>query len=292
MRAGIGESGLGLASAALVICSTVAAQGAAVLAVTLYSSVAPAGVAHLRLAFAAAVMLVIWRPRRTDWTVHRLTVAAVFGLAVAVLVICTAEALARMPVATVVPIQLLGPLGVSIAGRKSRLDIAWTLLAAAGVLALLGPGSSNLSWAGIGFALGSAAGWAAYIVAAAYLGDEMSRGTGVAVAIAIAALITAVPAWTVAGPAMIDTGILAAAAGLGMLGTVVVFTLETAALRRMPLSAFGVFMALEPAVAAIWGLVVLGQGLGVSQVVGLACIAMAAAGATAGASAVRRFNLR
>jgi inner membrane transporter RhtA len=272
------------------VCSTIAAQGAAVLAVTLYATVAPAGVAHLRLVFAAAIMLAIWRPWRADWTAARLAMAAMFGLAVSVLVICTAEALARMPVATVVPIQLLGPLAVGIAGRKSRVDIVWILLAAVGVLALLGPGGSGLSSAGIGFALASAAGWAGYILVAARLGEELPRGTGVAVAIAIAALLTATPAWATAGAQLLDLGTLAASAGLAILGTVVVFTLETTALRRMPLSAFGVFMALEPAVAALWGLVILGQSLGGAQIVGLACIALAAAGATAGAAAARRLN--
>ncbi|MDQ2810541.1 MAG: EamA family transporter, partial [Actinomycetota bacterium] len=160
-------------------------------------------------------------------------------------------------------------------GRRSRL---WPGLAAAGVLLLTHPWQGSASPAGIACALGAAICWAGYILLTQAVGDEVAGLQGLAVSIAVAALV----ATAVSGPgviAVLTPHLLLVGVGLALLVPVIPFSLEMYALRRLTTSAFGTLMCLEPAIAVTVGLVLLGQVPRAWSLAGVAFVIAAGLGA-------------
>jgi inner membrane transporter RhtA len=179
-----------------------------------------------------------------------------------------------------VTLEFVGPLGVALAGSRSRLDVVWALLAAAGVALLGGVGPANLT--GVVLALVAGGFWAAYILLSARVGGAFRGGGGLAMAMAIGALPLIPIGIADAGTALLHLNWLAAGFAVAMLSSVVPYSLELEALRRIRPHVFGVLMSLEPAMAALAGLVVLGQSLSALEVVAIALVVSASAGATLG----------
>jgi len=171
------------------------------------------------------------------------------------------EAISRIPLGVTVTIEFLGPLAVAIAGSRRWRDVLWALLAAGGV-ALLTNGGGHLSTVGLLFALGAATCWGCYILLSAKLGKYTSGGNGLAVAMGIGGLLVLPLGVADAGAALVQPLALVTGLGVALLSSVVPYSVELEALRRIPPRVFGVLMSLEPAVAALCGLVVLGQRLG------------------------------
>jgi len=184
-----------------------------------------------------------------------------------------------------VAIEFLGPLGVAVAASRRPADLLWIGLAAASVAALTLP-RADLGAAeavGVAFALLAAVGWAAYIVAAKGLGRAWPGSHGLALALAAATVVTT-PGGLVAAAGHLDAEVLGVAAAVGVLSTAIPYSLELTALRRVSRGTFGVMMALEPAVAAAVGLVVLGQVLSPLDLVGVVGVGVAVWGVTGRAS--------
>jgi inner membrane transporter RhtA len=263
---------------ALVVAAVTSLQFGAGYAVTLFDELGPAGTAFLRLAIAAVVLVALWRPRVRGHPAADLRVAAAFGVTLGLMNLCIYEAMGRIPLGIAVTIEFWGPLAVAVAGSRRPLDLLWVILAAAGILLLADPGGGSLDAAGIAFALAAGALWAAYIVLSGRTGRVFPGGSGLAIAMVFGALVT-LPFG--AGADLLAPELLAAGAAVALLSSVIPYSLELEALRRLPARVFGVLMSLEPAVAALAGLVVLDQALGAREWLAIALVVVASAGATA-----------
>lgn len=265
--------------APLMILGAVASvQLGAAAATTLFDEVGPSGTVLYRLLFAAALLLAIWRPRLGRVDRESLKLAALFGVTLAGMNLCFYEALDRIPLGIAVTFEFVGPLGVALASSRRATDLLWVALAAGGILLLSNP-SGGADAAGIGLALAAGAFWAAYILLSSRIGRVFEGGEGLALAMAVAAVLMLAPGTAEGGSELLDPALLGVGAGVALLSSVIPYSLELEALRRLSVGTFGVLMSLEPGVAAAVGLVALGQDLSASEVAGISLVAVASAGA-------------
>ena len=259
----------------LVLAAAGSLQVGAAFAVTLFDDLGPAGAAFLRLAFAAVVLWAIWRPRLDG----DLRLAAAFGVALGLMNWSIYESIDRIPLGVAVTIEFAGPLLVAVIGSRRPLDGLWIALAAAGIVLLADPGGGSIDALGVLFALTAAACWMAYIYLSQRTGQAFPGGSGLALAMAVGALIV-LPAGVIeGGSALAEPDLLASAFVVALASSVLPYSLELEALRRLPAAVFGVLMSLAPAVAALAGLVVLGQDLGARELVAIGMVVVASAGA-------------
>jgi inner membrane transporter RhtA len=258
---------------ALVVAAVTSLQFGAGLAVTLFDELGPGGAAFLRLSIAAVILVALWRPSlRGD-----LRLAAAFGVTLGVMNLCIYEAMDRIPMGIAVTIEFWGPLAVAVAASRRPLDLVWVALAAAGIVLLADPGGGSLDAAGVAFAFVAGGLWAGYIVLSARVGRVHPGGSGLAIAMIFGALAT-LPFGV--GADLLEPELLAIGLVIAVASSVIPYSFELEALRRLPARVFGVLMSLEPAVAALAGLIVLGQALGADEWVAIALVVVASAGAT------------
>ena len=266
---------------ALVLLGIVSVQLGSALAKHLFSAVGPFGTVALRLFFAAAVLVLVWRPSmrvdRRTWTV-----VIAYGVILGSMNLCFYLALERIPLGLAVTIEFLGPLVVALAGSRRLLDAVWALLAGGGVFLLM-KGGGELNLVGFLFALAAGTCWGLYILLTAALGRYTTQGNGLALGMAVAAVLAVPVGVAESGAALIQPWVLVAGFGVAMLSSVVPYSLELEALRRMPPRVFGILMSLEPVAAALIGLVVLRESLHWSQWIAMLCVVAASIGATRGA---------
>lgn len=287
--------------AMLVLAGIVSVQLGAGLAARLFAELGPAGVAGLRLWWSALIVAVAGgrpavRAVRAVVTEHAwrdLAVVLAFGVVLGVMNFSIYQSFARIPLGVAVTIEFLGPLGVAVASSHRLLDGAWVVLAAAGVFLLTQGGAGqagsasragpvlglSTEAAGIAFALVAAAGWAAYILLSRSTGRRFSGSSGLVIAMVVAGVVVTGPAATAAGPAFHHPGLLAEGLAIGLLSSAVPYRLELEALRRLPARVFGILMSLEPAVAALVGLSLLGEALAARQWLAVALVVIACGGA-------------
>jgi inner membrane transporter RhtA len=245
--------------------------------VGLFGEIGPFGVAWLRLGFAGLLLIVLVRPGPSAFTRSSLLSSVGLGVATAGVTMLFMAAAARLPLGTASALEFLGPLSVAV-GRGRGATRGWAALAAAGVVLLTEPWHGGVDPLGIAFALGAAGCWAAYIVLTQRVGDQVAGLRGLAVSMAVAALVATV----VAGPSTFDklTGrILLIGLALAALVPLIPFCLELFALRRLTTAVFGTLMSLEPAVAVGIGLVALHQVPGLTAALGVAFVVAAGVGA-------------
>jgi inner membrane transporter RhtA len=266
---------------ALVMLGIVSAQMGSALAKHLFSAVGSFGAVALRLFFAAVVLMLLWRPslrmNRRTWTV-----VLSYGVVLASMNLCFYLALARIPLGIAVTTEFLGPLAVALAGSRRWLDAFWAVLAAGGVVLLM-EGRGDLDLVGFLFALAAGACWGLYILVGAALGRHTTEGNGLALGMAVAALMAVPFGVADSGTALIQPWVLGAGLGVALLSSVVPYSLDLEALRKIPPRVFGILMSLEPAMAALIGLIVLQESLRWSQWIAVLCVVAASAGATRGA---------
>jgi inner membrane transporter RhtA len=267
----------------LVLVAITSLQFGAALAGTIFDDIGPAGTALLRALFAALILQAIWRPRVRDHAPRDLRLVALFGLVLGAMNLCIYESFARIPLGIAVTIEFAGPLGLAVALSRRRLDLACAALAAIGIVLLADPGGGGVDAVGVALALVAAACWAAYILIAQAAGRVFTGGNGVALAMTVAVLVPLGPGLATAGADLLKPEWLAIGCAVALMSSVLPYSLETEALRRLPANVFGVLMSLEPAVAAIAGLVVLGQGLRARDVVAIGLVVVASIGVTRGA---------
>ena len=266
----------------LVLVAVATLQVGAAFAVTLFEELGPGGAAFGRLALAAVVLLALWRPRLRGHPPADLRTAVLFGLALGGMNLCIYEAMDRIPLGIAVTIEFVGPLGVAVAGSRRPLDGLWVVLAALGVIGLAdGGGSAPLDLLGVAFALAAGALWAAYILLSKRTGRAFPGGRGLAIAMVPAALLAAPAGLAGAGGELLRPALLGALAVVALASSVIPYSLELEALRRLPQRVFGVLMSIEPAVAALAGLLILGQQLRARDWLAIALVVGASAGATA-----------
>jgi inner membrane transporter RhtA len=265
----------------LVLVGIAVVQVGAAFATKLFDHLGPAGTVLLRVLFAAIVLCAIWRPRLRDHSKADLRLATLFGLVLAFMNLSFYEAIDRIHLGIAVTLEFIGPLGVALFGSRNRLDVLWALLAATGVVLLGGVGASDVT--GVMFALIAGVFWAAYILINARVGRAFEGGTGLAIAMAIGTIPLIPIGIADAGSNLLRPDLLAVAFGVALMSSVIPYSLEMEALRRIRPNVFGVLMSLEPAVAALAGLIVIGQSLSAVDVLAIAFVVAASAGATFGA---------
>jgi inner membrane transporter RhtA len=242
----------------------------------------------LRVGFAALVLLALWRPRlgghaRGGHARGGYLVAGAFGLVLAAMNLTLYLALDRIPLGVAVTLEFVGPLGVAVAGSRRLLDLAWAALAATGIL-LLAPlnvlGESDLDPVGVALALLAGCFWASYILLSARTGSAFPGGTGLVIALCVGTVALAPVGISGGGVALLDPWLLLVGFVVAMLSSAIPYSFELEALRKLPARVFGVLMSLEPAVAALIGLVVLGERLGLRALAAVVLVTVAAAGAS------------
>ncbi|MER5182863.1 EamA family transporter [Streptomyces sp. NPDC002896] len=263
----------------LVLAGGLSVQFGGALAVSLMPRAGALGVVTLRLVVAAVVLLAVCRPRlrghsRADWG----TVIA-FGIVMGAMNGLFYQAVARIPLGPAVTLEVLGPLALSVLASRRAVNVIWAGLALAGVFLLGGGGFESLDPVGAAFALGAGAMWAAYIVFSARTGRRFPQADGLALAMAVAALLFLPLGIAESGTKLVDPVTLGLGAGVAMLSSVLPYTLELIALRRLPASTFAVLMSLEPAIAALAGFLVLHQALSATQALAIALVIGASMGA-------------
>jgi len=269
-----------LPAPALVLGAIVSVQFGAAVAAGLIRELGPLLTVTIRLDVAAVILVAFARPSLRGRT-HRDWVAmALLGLSLAAMNLAFYQAIARLPLGVVTTIEFLGPLGLAAAASRRPRDILAVVVALAGVVAV--SGALTASWDGLdplGFAFSIAAAvcWAAYILCNRAVGQRWLQLDGLAVAMGAAALLVTPLGIAGAHGVSISAAQLVAGALIGILSSVVPYSLELLALRRIDTRRFGILLSLEPAVAALAGLLVLGQTLAVSQVVGMALVVAASA---------------
>jgi inner membrane transporter RhtA len=270
-------------SPVLILCGITSVQFGAAIAVSAFDRAGASGIVLLRLIFASLILLAIWRPRARGRRRDERRLIVVFGVVLAVMNLSFYAAIARIPLGIGVAIEFLGPLGVGVAGSRRARDLVWVAMAALGVAALSRGDTHALDLLGVLLALVAAAAWAAYILCNARMGRGSADGSGLAISMCIAAVV-ALPFGIPAGGAqLLSPHVLLVGAGVGLLSSAIPYSLEMEALRRISASVFGVLMSLEPAVAALAGFLVLGQGLSARELGGIALVVAASAGASLGA---------
>jgi inner membrane transporter RhtA len=266
-------------AAGLVVAGLACQEVGAAFAVLLFPSVGALGMVALRLTFSALILLAIARPSvrgrsRGDW----MTVV-LFGVALAVMNGLFYEALARIPLGAAVTIEVLGPLVLSVATSRRASSWLWAVLAFVGVF-LLGQGSfGELDPVGVLFAAGAGASWAGYILLSSRTGSRFERLDGLALAMAVGAVVTLPLGLAAAGPAIVRPDILLLGAAVAVLSSTIPYALELFALRRIPSSSFAILMSLAPAIAALAGVVLLAQHISIVGVVAIALVVIASIGA-------------
>jgi inner membrane transporter RhtA len=266
----------------LVVGVAVSIHTGLAIATTVFDSAGPLGTLWLRTLFAAVLLGLVAR-RSLGEVRARWRGIVVLGVVLAAMNLCFFEAIARMPLGLAATIEFLGPLSVAVAGIRRRLDVVWPLLAGVGV-ALLGSPSVDIPLAGGLFAFASAACWAAYIVLAKRVVTDTAPLPALVLAMTASAVVLTPGALATAPPSMWSWSVIATALAVAVLASAVPYLLELVALRLVTAATFGVLLSLEPAVAAMVGLVVLGQALGSLEVAAIGCVVAASAGAARAAA--------
>jgi inner membrane transporter RhtA len=300
---GIGQSGPKRASsapsalpAALVLAGAVSVQTGAGIASRLFAQLPPASVTALRLWSAALVMVIIAgrpaaraladRKRLGAW--QDAVIATAFGVDLGFMNFAIYQSFARIPLGIAVTIEFLGPLTVTVtaalagggsAGRRA-LALGYAALAALGVILLANSAVGHLNWAGAAWGVGAGAAWACYIIGSKSTGQRIPGSAGLVVAMCVAAAVVTVPGVVAGGGRMFRPEFLALGAAIGILSSVIPYWLELEALRRITAQLFGVWMSLQPAVAALIGLAILSQRLRPAEWIGICCVVAASAAAS------------
>jgi inner membrane transporter RhtA len=268
----------------LVLGAVASVQFGGAFAKTIFDEIGPGGTVFLRVFFAALILGALWRPALSGRSAADWRLVAAYGLALVAMNLSFYEALDRIPLGIAVTFEFVGPLGVAIAGSRRALDLLWVALAAAGILLLSDFGTADLDGLGVALALLAGGFWAAYIILAARVGRRYPGGQGLALAMALGVLMVAPVGLVDAGGDLFSAEVLAIGLAVAILSSAIPYTLELEALRRMPQGVFGVLMSLEPAAAALAGFIVLGEDLAAREVVAIALVVAASAGAARNAS--------
>ena len=263
-----------------LLLSVSSTQIGAAIAKSLFDELGTAGTVFLRVGFAALVLLLMWRPQLKGYTHSNKFVLILFGLVLGGMNLCFYSALARIPLGIAVTLEFVGPLGVAIAGSRRLLDLLWVLLAAFGIVLLAPFGKAWLDPLGVALALLAGSFWAAYILLSARLGRATPSGEGLAIAMFVAAAMLLPMGVLGGGVALLHPWILTKGFGVALLSSVLPYSLEFEALRRLPTQVFGVLMSMEPAIAAVVGFVILGEKLGVRAITAVLLVTMATLGAS------------
>jgi inner membrane transporter RhtA len=260
-------------------------QFGAALAKGLFPLVGAAGATTLRLILAAVLLAAIYRPWRGASLKGHRGVLLAYGASLGMMNFFYYLALERVPMGIVVAVEFLGPLAVAVAASSRAIDFLWALLAFAGLVLLLPirTGAATLDLVGLCFALMAGACWALYIIFGKRAGAQHGARS-VALGMIVGAIVVLPVGGAVAGTAMLNPAAIPLALAVAVLSSALPYVLEMHAMLRMPTRTFGIFMSVEPAIAAFFGFAMLGERLTAWQGVAIGCVVLASFGSAATSS--------
>jgi inner membrane transporter RhtA len=266
---------------AAMLCAMFSTQFGTAFAKSLFPAVGAVGVTSLRVTFAALILAALWRPWRRPPSRAAWPALIAYGVALGLMNLTFYLALRTIPLGVGVAVEFVGPLGVAVAASRKPLDFLWIALAVGG-LGLLLPiwkQAHPLDPVGLAFMLAAGACWAAYIVFGQRAGKAHGRAaTGIGMM--VAAVIVIPVGVASAGAKLLSPAVLLPGAAVGLLASVIPYSLEMFALTRLPVRVFGTLLSLAPAVAALMGWLVLHETLGPAQALAIAAIVAASVGTT------------
>jgi inner membrane transporter RhtA len=266
----------------LVLGAIISVQFGSAVARTLFDDLGAAGITFLRLALAAVLLLAVLRPPVRTWPWSSWRAALVLGFAMAGMNLVFYLALRTVPLGIAVTVEFSGPLLMALVQTRRWLDLLWALLAAGGVVLLGVEPGNGVALSGLALALLAGLFWAGYILASARVGQELPGADGLAVALAVAAVLILPIGLRDAAAVLDHPHLLLGAGAVAILSSILPYGMELSALRRIPTRVFGILMSLEPAVAALAGWLVLGQRLGLRGAGALVLVSLASVGVTLG----------
>ncbi|GGR20407.1 EamA family transporter [Deinococcus ruber] len=262
-----------------LLLSVLSVQGGAAIAKGVFPLVGAVGTTGLRIGLSAVILMLIFRPALRQFTSAQWTSVVPYGVVLGAMNLLFYLSLSRLPLGLAVTLEFVGPLLLAVCSSRRALDVLWVVLAGAGVVLITpwsGGGSDGL---GMLFALLAGACWAAYVLLGSRMARVLPSGPGVAAGMAVATL-TVTPFVLVSGDlGHVTPGLLMSGAALAVLSSAVPFTLELVALRRLPSRIFSILLSLEPAVAALCGVVFLHEMLKLSGWIAVSLVMLASAGA-------------
>jgi inner membrane transporter RhtA len=261
---------------ALVLASITSLQLGAAVAKGLFAEVGALGVVVLRIGVAAVLLCAVSRPRIRSRSGAELRRLGAFGLVLGAMNLAFYQSLTLLPLGVAVTLELLGPLGVAAALSRHRRDLLWVGVALAGVV-LLTTGGGRVTAGGVALALLAAALRGTYVLLTRRTGRDAAGGGGLALALAAGAVVLVPLGGLRVGAALLDARVLALGLAVGVLSSALPYTLDLAALRRLPAATFGVLVSLSPAIATLVGAVVLDEALRPRQWLAVALVALASA---------------
>jgi inner membrane transporter RhtA len=263
----------------LVVGASTSVQGGAAVAKSLFPSIGPPGVVWLRLLFGSIALWVVARPELRSRPWRELRLVLVLGVVLVSMNVSFYESIDRLPLGVAVTVEFLGPLSVAILASRRRLDFLWVALAGIGVALLADTGGKDVHATGLALATLAAVLWALYITVSVPIGKAFPGASGLAPAMLLGAIL--ITPWGIvsSGGHLDDPQVLGAAVGVGLLSSALPWSLELEALRRLPTNVFGVALALEPAIAALAGLLFLDERLHLRSWLAIVLVVVASAGA-------------
>jgi len=264
----------------LLILSIVAAHLGAAFAYYLFPAIGPLGTVSLRLFFSAAVLLMVTRPSLASLRHRQGWMILLYGLFMVAMNCSFYLAIDRIPLGIAITVAFMGPLGVSVLMSRRLLDFLWVLLALAGVGILTPEIGENIDPIGLLLAALDGLCWSGLVLISPRIAKLAPGNTGLALGMGVGALVMLPIGLSKVTPILNDPVILLYAFGVAMLSTTVTFTLEYEALKRLSVRLYGLIIALEPGFAAVIGAIILGQNVGITGILSIACVTLAATGAT------------
>lgn len=265
---------------AMVMLAIVSIQVGAALAIDLFPTLGAIGTVFWRVAISALLLLVLIRPAfdRAVWDHRGLLLA--YGVGLGAMNWCFYEAIARIPLGIAVTIEFMGPLTVGVLSSRRPIDLVWLAVALAGLLMLTPDVGSDLDGIGVAYAVAAGIGWGLFVILSKRVNKVLPGSSGLVFGMLISSAMLFPFAIGHLAPVFVDMRLLVSVAGLALLATTIPFYLEFAALKQLTAQTYGVLITMEPVVAAVVGALVLGEVLGVTAMIAIGCVTVAAVGAT------------
>jgi inner membrane transporter RhtA len=273
----------------LALLAIISVQMGAAVGKGLFTDIGPLGTTFLRLGFAAVLLLILWRPQIRGLTLTQYINVLLFGIVLAAMNGAFYSAIRYIPLGIAVTLEFVGPLGLALMQSRRVKDIVWALLAVVGIFLLAPIGQGTVNLLGTGLALLAGICWAGYILCSARIGRSFTGGRGLALAVAVATLAIAPLGISSGGVALLSQQVLLTGVGIAILSSVIPFSLELEALRRLPSRVFGILMSVEPAVATLIGFFVLREAIGPREILAIALIISASVGVSLDATAQHQY---
>ncbi|AGJ86882.1 threonine/homoserine exporter RhtA [Raoultella ornithinolytica] len=265
----------------VILIAMVSIQSGASLAKSLFPLVGAPGVTALRLALGTLILVIVFKPWRLRFTAEQRLPLLLYGLALGAMNYLFYLSIQRIPLGIAVALEFTGPLAVALFGSRRPLDFVWVILAVLGLWFLLplGQDVAQVDLTGALLALGAGACWAVYILTGQRAGEEHGPAT-VAMGSLIAAVVFVPLGMLQASDTLFQWSLLPLGLAIAVLSTALPYSLEMIALTRMPTRTFGTLMSMEPALAALSGMIFLGETLTSTQTLALGAIILASMGST------------